>query len=67
MPSRCSRNCIEIGPGWPSPIVHSALALFTDPTGVITAAVPHAKTSVSAPEELPSCHSSVEILPSSAV
>ena len=57
-----------IGPGSPSPTVHDSLvALFTAPTGVITAAVPQANTSVIAPEALPSRHSSVEILPSSAV
>jgi hypothetical protein len=55
-----------ISPGVPSPTVHECSALFTVPTGVMTAAVPQAKTSVSSPEALPSRQSSVEIRPSSA-
>ena len=52
------------GPGVPSPITHSPLALLTLPTGVITAAVPQANTSVSSPEAHSSRHWSAEILPS---
>ena len=67
MSSSAARSCAVIGPVEPSPTVHDACALFTEPTGVITAAVPHANTSVIAPDSLPACHSSVETLPSSAV
>ena len=44
------RSRIVTGPGWPSPTVHCASADFTDPTGVTTAAVPHANTSVISPD-----------------
>ena len=39
---------------------------MTLPTGVITAAVPQAKTSVSSPETQPCCHCATEMAPSSA-
>ena len=54
------------GPGPPSPTVQECAALFTVPTGVMTAAVPQAKTSVISPEALPSRQSSMLIRPSSA-
>ena len=46
-------------------MIHSPLALLTWPTGVMTAAVPQAKTSVSSPESHSPRHWSAEILPSS--
>lgn len=54
-----------IGPGSPAPTVQSARADLTEPTGVMTAAVPQAKTSVRVPSALPCFHSSVEIRRSS--
>lgn len=46
---------------------HSAPVRLTVPTGVMTAAVPQAKTSVSEPFSESRCHCSMEIRPSSAV
>ena len=60
-----SRSRIVTGPGSPSPTVHSRSAPLTRPTGVMTAAVPQANTSVISPEALPSRHSSMLILRSS--
>ena len=54
------------GPGLPSPTVHSPDGPFTRPTGVITAAVPHANTSVSSPDSQPARHSVTEMAASSA-
>ena len=45
--------------------LNSPSACLTWPTGVITAAVPHANTSVSSPEPAFFSHSSVEIRRSS--
>lgn len=53
-------------PGSPVPWVHSSVAVLTRPTGVMTAAVPQAKTSVRAPLRLSSRHWSMETRPSSA-
>lgn len=53
-------------PGSPSPWVQLARADFTEPTGVMTAAVPQAKTSVRVPFSLSRFQSSVEIRPSTA-
>ena len=52
-------------PGLPSPTVHAPCVDLTAPTGVITAAVPHAKTSVSEPSAQPSRHCSVLSFPTS--
>src|SRR5262245_24086890 len=60
-----SRSRIVAGPEPPSPTVHSAPTFLTDPTGVMTAAVPQAKTSLIEPSALPACHSSTLIRPSS--
>ncbi len=60
MSSRRSRSLRVTGPGVPSPWVHSPLALFTVPTGVMTAAVPQAKTSVRVPFAVSSRHWSME-------
>jgi hypothetical protein len=54
-----------IAPGLPSPTVHEPRADFAAPTGVITAAVPQAKTSVSEPSAQPACHCSTLMRPSS--
>ena len=56
-----------IGPGWPPLISKPPSACSTEPTGVITAAVPQAKTSVSSPVSVFLAHSSVEIRRSVAV
>jgi hypothetical protein len=47
-------------PGVPSPWVHSPSADFTVPTGVMTAAVPQAKTSVRVPFSASRCYWSME-------
>ena len=54
------------GPGEPSPTVQPPSFPLIVPTGVITAAVPHANTSEISPDAQPARHSSTEILPSDA-
>src|SRR5438046_2899686 len=49
MSSRRSRSFMVSGPGSPLPTIHPPSRHFTWPTGVMTAAVPHAKTSVMEP------------------
>ena len=66
MSSSACRSRAVTGPVPPSPTVQSWLLERTEPTGVMTAAVPQAKTSVISPLALPSRHSSVEIRPASA-
>src|SRR5258708_37234066 len=53
-------------PGVPSPIVQPPDVPSTAPTGVITAAVPQAKTSVSSPAAQPSRQAVTETRPPSA-
>src|SRR5579863_520936 len=53
-------------PGAPSPTTQPPEAPSTAPTGVITAAVPQANTSVSAPEAQSSRQADTEMRPSSA-
>src|SRR6266508_2078226 len=65
MSTRAWRSRMLTSPGAPSPTDHDPRADFTAPTGVTTAAVPHAKTSVSDPSSQPWRHSSTLILPSS--
>ncbi|PQM44271.1 hypothetical protein C1Y40_05568 [Mycobacterium talmoniae] len=65
MPVNVSRNAIVTSPGWPSPTVNSPSACLTVDTGVITAAVPQANTSVISPAAVFFCHSSTSILRSS--
>jgi hypothetical protein len=60
-----SRSLSVTGPGVPSPMTDPPLADLNVPTGVITAAVPQAKTSVSSPAAQLACHASAAILPSS--
>jgi len=65
MSTRVWRRRMLTAPGFVSPTGHEPLADFTAPTGVITAAVPHAKTSVSEPSAPPARHWSTLIRPSS--
>ena len=67
MPSSSSRSRMLTAPGVPSPTVQPPAGPLTAPTGVMTAAVPHAKTSVSSPEAAAFSHSSVEIRRSSTL
>ena len=67
MPTQFLADAQVTGPGVPSPTVQARSAPLTEPTGVTTAAVPQAKTSVSSPDSQPACHSSIEMRPSSAV
>jgi len=66
MSRSAARRRVVTSPGSPSATVHECSALLTVPTGVMTAAVPQAKTSVISPEALPSRQSSMLIRPSSA-
>src|SRR6266567_7145823 len=66
IPISSDRRRIVTGPGSPDPIVQPPDVPSTEPTGVITAAVPQANTSVSEPEAHASRHSWTEILPSFA-
>src|SRR5581483_3722490 len=66
MSTSALRRRIATGPGLPPPIVQPPLDDFTSPTGVITAAVPHAKASVTVPSALPLRHSSTLTRRSSA-
>src|ERR671922_299944 len=50
MPTSSSRSAVVTGPALPSAISQSPEALRTRPTGVMTAAVPQANTSVSSPD-----------------
>lgn len=59
--SSFSRSFMVISPAPPSPTFHSPRADLTSPTGVITAAVPQAKTSLIEPSALLARHSSVVI------
>src|SRR5207244_12305763 len=61
------RNRMLTSPGSPSPTVHDPRADLTAATGVMTAAVPHAKTSVREPSSQPARHSSTLIRPSSTL
>ena len=54
------RSCTVMGPGSPLPIRTSPPACFTPPMGVMTAAVPQPKTSVTVPSAAPSSHSCPE-------
>lgn len=65
MSSRRSRSFIVTWPGVPSPWTHSPPSDLTVPTGVMTAAVPQAKTSVRVPFAVSSRHWSMETRPSS--
>ena len=65
MPVSVSRNAIVISPGPPSAMVNSPSPYLTRATGVMTAAVPHANTSVISPAATFFCHSSTSILRSS--
>ncbi len=58
---RRSRSRAVTGPGVPSPISKDPPSYLTEPTGVITAAVPQANTSVRAPDATSFSHSSVEM------
>src|SRR5690606_19463385 len=49
IPVSRSRSFMVTSPAWPSAMVNSPDRCLTRPTGVMTAAVPHAKTSVSSP------------------
>ncbi|BCI87553.1 hypothetical protein NIIDMKKI_27590 [Mycobacterium kansasii] len=62
-----SRNAMVSSPGWPSAMVNSTSPYFTRDTGVITAAVPQANTSVISPTAAFFCHSAMSILRSSTV
>src|SRR5712692_9940368 len=66
MSTRASRSRMETAPGFPSPTSHEARADFTAPTGVMTAAVPQAKTSLRDPSAQPALHCSTLTRPSSA-
>ncbi len=59
-----ARSRLVTGPASPLPTTHSVSAPRTAATGVMTAAVPQAKTSVISPDSQPARHSSTEILPS---
>ena len=65
-PTSSSRSRMVTGPGEPSPTVQPPSEPLTVPTGVMTAAVPHANTSVISPDAQPARHSSTEIRPSDA-
>ena len=63
MPSSASRTFIVTAPGSPSVTRNEPCACLTSPTGVTTAAVPQANTSLIVPSAQPCSHSSVEITP----
>ncbi len=65
MSRRRSRSFMVTSPGSPPLWVHSPPADFTRPTGVMTAAVPQAKTSTRLPFAVSSRHWSMETRPSS--
>src|SRR5262249_10105614 len=66
MPTSSSRSIAVTGPAAPSATAQSPPALRAAPIGVMTAAVPQAKTSVISPAAQPSLQSSAEIRPSNA-
>ena len=57
MSTSACRSRMLTGPAWPSAIFQAPCADFASATGVITAAVPHANTSVMEPSAQPLLHS----------
>src|SRR5579864_1708428 len=66
MPSSSSRSRMLTWPGLPSPTVQTPADPLIDPTGVMTAAVPQANTSVISPDPQPERQSATQIRSSDA-
>ena len=62
--SSACRSAMETGPAAPLPIVHDPSVDLTSPTGMVIAAVPHAKTSEAEPSSLPRQRASMRLMTS---